>query len=450
MLEPVRQYGRERLEESGEADAVRRRHALWYLDLAKGAEPWLRGGRQEVWLRRLEREHDNLRAALKWALESGEAELGLWFGGALGEFWYMRGYLSEGQRWLEAALASGARGASRAPARTKALARAGWIAWERGDYERSISLSERGLALSRELGDEAGAAAALSNLGWAALLGNDLERAVALTEEAVALERSLGEEGGVARALLILGLAAAAAGDHERAIGLQEESFELARKVEDRFAMALSLAMGVFASLGLGDTERAEALCRRSTALSQRPRVMNVTAFQLHASAALAGSQGMPARSARLWGAAESLREAPGSILSPVELHVYEPYIEAARASLDEKAWTEAWTEGKAMTVEEAVDYALTQEEGRARPLRPSAAQEPPIVGGPDDALTRREREVALLVTRGLTNRQVASELAISESTVANHVARILTKLDLPSRSQVAVWVTEERLRAPH
>jgi non-specific serine/threonine protein kinase len=448
MLEPIRQYGLERLEASGEVHAVGRRHALWYLELAKGAEPWLRGDRQRVWLERLEREHDNLRAALKWSLESGEAELGLWFGGALGEFWYMRGYLSEGRRWLEAALANDA---ARAPARTKALARAGWIAWEQGDYERSIALSKKGLALSRELGDRAGAAAALSNLSWAALLGDQLDRAAALAEEAATLERSLGETGGVARALIVLGLAAVAGGDHERGLELQEESLALAREAADSLAMALSLVMGAFASLGLGDNRRARALCEKSFALSQRPRVMNVTAFQLHASAALAGSQGLPARSARLWGAAESVRELTGAILSPVELQVYEPYIDAARARLDEAAWEEAWAEGRAMTVEEAVGYALAQEgERRARPLRCSTAEEPPAGGGQRvDGLTRREREVALLVARGLTNRQIADVLTISRNTVANHVAGIIKKLDLPSRSLVAVWVTERRLREP-
>ncbi len=447
MLEPVRQYGQERLEARGEAYAVRRRHAFWYLELAKGAEPWLRGARQEVWLRRLESEHDNLRAALKWALESGEAELGLWFGGALGEFWYMRGYLSEGRRWLEAALAN-SDDASRAPARTKALARAGWIAWEQGDYERSVSLSEASLALSWKLGDRAGAAAALSNLGWSALLSNDLGRASKLAEEAVTLERSLGDMGGVARGLLILGLAAVARDGHERAMMLHEEISALAREAGDGFALAVSMAMGAFASLGLGDAERAKALCAEGFALAQRPRVMNVTAFHLHASAALAGSQGRPVRSARLWGAAESLREVTGAMLSPVETRVYGPYIDAARMRLDEEAWAEAWAEGKSMTIEEAVEYALQASEGeekRSRRRRSSAPKRPQAER--QDVLSERQLEVALLVARGLTNAQIADALTISRNTAANHVAGIIKKLNLPSRSLIAVWVTERRLR---
>jgi predicted ATPase/DNA-binding SARP family transcriptional activator/DNA-binding CsgD family transcriptional regulator len=438
MLEPVRHYGQELLAASGEANAVRRRHASWYFELAKEVEPWLRGARQEVWLEHLEREYGNLRAALGWALERGETELGLWFGGALGEFWYLSGYLSEGRRWLEAALAS-CPDAPPTPARAKALARAGWIAWEQGDYGRSVALSEESLALSRELEDEAGAVAALSNLAWAALLGNDLGLASALAEEAVTLGRALKDTGGVARALLILGLAAVARGDHGRAVALHEESLELARETGDSLAMVLSLGMGAFASLGRGDYQQARALCEEGLALSLQPRVMNVTAFQLHASAALASSQGRPARSARLWGAAESVRETIGATLSPVELRAYGPYIDAARARLDEAAWEEAWAEGKAMTVEEAVEYALaeSEEQWQEQPRRQPAPQEPPTSGQPDDVLTRRELEVAALAGGGLTNRQIAEELSISEHTAATHLRRILKKLGFRSRAQL-------------
>ena len=439
MLEPVRQYGQERLEASGEADAIRCRHAWWYFELAKEVEPWLRGARQEVWLEHLEREYSNLRAAHEWALEGGETELGLWFGGALGEFWYLSGHLSEGRRWLEAALASSS-DAPPTPARARALERAGWLAWEQGDYGSSVALSEESLALSRELEDEAGTVAALSNLGWAALLGNDLGLATALSEEAATLARALGDEGGVARALLILGLAAVAQGDHDRATSLHEESLELAREAQDGLAIALSLGMGAFASLGLGDLQRARELCEEGLGLSLQPRVMNVTAFQLHASAALASSQGRVVRSARLWGAAESVRETIGATLSPVELRVYGSYIDAASTKLEGAAWEEAWAEGRALRVEEAVEYALAESNKQRRgrtPRRPPIPSEPPTSGQPDDVLTRRELEVAALAGGGLTNRQIAEELSISEHTAATHLRRILKKLGFRSRAQL-------------
>lgn len=447
MLEPVRQYGRERLEDAsaGEAGDVRRRHAYWYFELAREVEPWLRGAHQEVWLVRLEKEYGNLRAALRWALESGEVELGLWFSGALAEFWYMSGHLSEARRWLEAALTDAGDG-PRTHARVRALARAGWISWEQGDYARSITLSEESLALARALGDGACEVAALSSLGWAALLGDDLDRASTFSEESVTLARSLGDVGGVARALLVPGMAAVVRREHDRAAALHEESLRLAREAGDGVAAALSLGMGVFTALGAGDDRRAEALCKEAFEQAPRPGVMIVTAFHLHASAALASSLGKPDRSARLWGAAKSLREYIGAVLSPVEGRTYEPYVAAARARLGETAWKKAWAEGEAMTVEQAVRYAATCEEpavqARPDPAPPEPSSRPPAV------LTRRQREVADLVARGLTNRQVSSELAISENTVANHVAAILTRLDASARSQIAAWASEEGLRA--
>lgn len=300
MLEPVRQYGWSRLAESGDSDCMRRLHAAWFLDLAERAEPELRGARQASWLERLEREHDNLRAALSWALEKRGAEFGLRLAGALGEFWHLHGHLSEGRRWLDAALASGED--LSAFARAKALARVGYIAWEQGDYERSLAFSERSLMLARELGDAEIVAAALSNLGWAALFQNDLQRASTLTEEAISLQRALGDAVEVARSLLILGLAAHARHDYERAMTLHEESLTVARQEEDGLALALSLALGALIYLERSDHKLARALCVEGIELSRRFGMPHLTAAHLHILALLAALQGRPVRSARLWG----------------------------------------------------------------------------------------------------------------------------------------------------
>lgn len=448
MLEPVRRYGRERLESSGESPDVRRRHAAWYFELAREVEPWLGGARRQACLNRLEREYANLRSALGWTIETGETDQGLWFGGALAEFWYMSGHLAEARRWLDAALANGP-DAPPTPARARALARAGWIAWEQGDYEGTAILSEESLKLSRELGDGKSTVVALCNLGWAALLGNDPETASALAGEAAALGRALGDTGGVARALLIPGLSAVVRGDHEQTLELHEESLALARTAGDSTAVVLSLVMGAFACLGRGDVLRAKMLCEKSFAASPRPSVANITAFQLHASAALACARGLPARSARLWGAAESLRESIGAAPAPVELRVYSPYIAAARAELDAAAWERAWAEGRAMAVDDAEEYARAESAGprSGRQTLSSAPKNPPADARPGGALTRRQREVAILVARGLTNRRISSTLNISENTVANHVAAVIKKLGVESRSGIAAWATETRLQ---
>jgi predicted ATPase/DNA-binding SARP family transcriptional activator/DNA-binding CsgD family transcriptional regulator len=431
MLEPVRQYGSKKLEESEQESGVaQHRHATFFLALAQGAEPHLRGARQGEWLERLELEHDNLRAALSWALEGAEAELALRLGGALGEFWHVRGHLSEGRRWLQAALAQ-----SDAPdaARAKALSQAGYIAWEQGDYQRSVALSQESLALSRKLGDKVSASTALYTLAWAALFSNELEQASTLTEEALKLQRETNDTVSFVRTLLIVGLVAVGQHDHERAIALHEETLALARKEGDGFAMVLSLGLGQLASLGLGDYQRVRTLLKGGFDLSRRLKMMHLTAANLHLSALLSGVQAQPVRAARLWGAAESLREVIGTLLSPWERHVYGPYIDAARAQLDEAAWEAAWAEGRAMPLEEAAEYALSEEELAS----PATSTPEPHPGKAARGLTEREEEVAFLVARGLTSRQIAAELSISAHTVDTHVRRILKKLGLRSRAQI-------------
>jgi predicted ATPase/DNA-binding CsgD family transcriptional regulator len=445
MLEPIRQYGLERLEESGEAGQVHSRHAGYYLAVAEKAEPELRGAHQQEWLERLEREHDNIRAALQWPLERGEAELGLRLSGALAGFWHMRGYLSEGRRWLERALAKGH--ALSAPARAKALAGAGYMARLQGDYERSVDLSEECLALSRKLGDTSGIATALYVLGWVEVLRNEPERAEALIEEAVTLRRALGDTVGLANALLALGLVAVAQRDYEWAAALHEESLMLARKAGDDFAVGTSLGLGALASLSRGDHRRTRTLCEEGFELSRRMKARNLTAIHLHISAALAGSQGRAVRSARLWGAAEALRRAIGTVLSPFECSYYEPYITATRSLLDEATWETAWAEGFTMTPEQAAEYALSEEEEEpASPAPASATTTTAPSSSYPAGLSGREAEVLKLVAEGLTNDQVAQELFISPRTVNRHLTSIYKKLGVSSRVAATRFAAEHAL----
>ena len=438
LLEPVRQYAREKLEESEEAEVVLRRHALFFLTLAERAEPELKGAGQEEWLVRLEEEHDNFRAALSWALEQGEAELALRLGAALGEFWHMHGHLSEGRRWLEGALA---KGDAASVARVKALAKASWIAWEQTDLERATALGEEGLKLARKLGDEEGAATTLLNLGVAVMVRGELERATSLIEDGLPLFRESGDKWGLARSLLCLGLVAMFREDYERAKALTEEGLAISRESGDVWCSNMALNQMALMALLREDFGRTEALGKESLELSRRSGMVHHIAFALHTAAALAGSRGQPVRSARLWGAAEALREAIGTAFSPMEQRVYEPYMAAARDQVEDAAWETAWSEGRAMDTDEAIEYALSEEEGT--PSTPPAPRQ--RVDDESALLTRREEEVAALVARGLTNRLIASEISLSEHTVANHVARILRKLGLDSRSQLTAWVLEQR-----
>ena len=438
FLEPVRQYARERLEESEEGDAVRLRHALWFLALAEDAEPELRSELQGLWLERLETEHDNLRAALSWLLGREEAESALRLAGALGAFWSLHGYLGEGRRWMERALANSA--GVTTPTRLKVLAHAGYLAWEQHDHRRSSALSEEMLALSEELEDDAGSASALLNLGAVSLYENRLDEALALFEECLSLSRQLGDKAGAARMVQALGMVAVVRHEHEEAMRLYEECQDLCGESGDELAMILSLGQGAFAFLLRSEYDQVAALCRAGVERAHQIGSLDGLAFIIHAWAALEGERGRPARAARLWGAGQALLDSIGITLQPVERHHYGPYISAARAQLDEATWNKAWGEGHAMTTGEAVEYALSD----AVSPSPTAPETGSASARKSPAhLTRRETEVATLVGTGLTNRRIASELVISERTVDHHVASILKKLNLHSREQVAARMTE-------
>jgi predicted ATPase/DNA-binding SARP family transcriptional activator/DNA-binding CsgD family transcriptional regulator len=433
LLEPVRQYGREYLEESGEANAILNRHAAFFFALAKKAEPELRNAQQDAWAEQLKREYENVRVALSWVISSGQTELGLQLTKALGPFWYLQGFLREGQRWLKAALAN--KDTVPVSTRAKGLSTSAFIALHQGDYKRTIELCEEVLALPQEMVDTADVAATLTNLGaLTALAQTDCERSASLLKEAAVLWRRIGDKVGIVRTLYCLGIVAAFEGDHAKARALHEEGLPLAWEVGDKVGIAWSLVPGALAALSRGDYEKAKALCTEGIELTRQTGYSHSTLWMLRILAALASVQGQPIRSARLWRMAETFGESIGIIVTPAEQQYFRPYIAAARSQLDEAAWEAAWARVEAMTQEEAIEYALFEKE----PTLPPESEEVPI-DEPTEKLTRREHEVALLVGRGMTNPQIASELSISEHTAATHVRRILKKLRLRSRAQISL-----------
>jgi DNA-binding CsgD family transcriptional regulator/tetratricopeptide (TPR) repeat protein len=427
-----------------------------------------------------------MRAALSWALERGD-ELVLRLGGALSRFWYARGYLSEGRRWLEEGLFV-VGGAAPAPVRAKALGEAGWLAEMQGDYERARVAHKASLAIYRSLGDERGVATSLRNLGSVASSQGDHGQATELLEEGLTLLRQRGTDTDVVRVLTTLGTLAGYQEKHARAVEWFEEALSLARKTGDVRGVAVSLGNLGHATLAQGDPERATALFEGSMAkhrevgeaqgtaialinlghaalaqgghgratkllleslmLLRELASKQITVEWLEAMAGVAGARGQAQRAARLWGAAQAFREDMGAPLPSDELAMLEPYLTTARSLVEEETWEVAHTEGRAMTHERAIEYALAQEEPGSPFAVPTPKRAP--VGAQPDILTGREEEVAGLLVQGISNRQIASELFLSERTVENHVSKILRKLGLASRAEIAVWRTQQRLLAPN
>ncbi|HEX6207504.1 MAG TPA: tetratricopeptide repeat protein, partial [Actinomycetota bacterium] len=198
MLETIREFGREQLRAGGEEEAIARRHGEHFLGLAVEAEPHFES--DPAWLARCEAEHDNIRAALRWAIAAGEPDLSQVAAGALWRFWRTRGYLMEARLWFDEVLGL-PQGDRPTAARAKALTGAGGIAWWRGEVPESRAAYEEALAIERELGDRRRIAEALYDLAHPLWIQEGLEAAVAVAEESLELFREVGDESGVARAL---------------------------------------------------------------------------------------------------------------------------------------------------------------------------------------------------------------------------------------------------------
>ncbi len=441
LLETVRQYGREKLEESGEEDEIRRRHALFFLALAEEVEPKINTAGRRQWMERLENEHDNLRTALAWSsTEETRGETGLRLAGALLWFWFHHGYLDEGRRWLGGALSTeegaGGRPAPASPAaRAKALCGAGLLAWMQGDQAEASSRLGQSVTLWRELEDKQGLAQALRILGHVMLGQGASAVARSLGEESVELFRESKDEFGLATSLATLGIIALTQEDYVVVQASLEESVAICRESGDDWALSLALRNLGIAALKQGDYEQAAAWVGESVLALQEPAgaLGMVNLDLLAAAVSLLGDHEW---ATRLFGAAEAVRETVGVPVIPSIRADYDRGLAAARAGLGGTTFAAAWAEGKAMPPEQAIEYAL----------------EPPMV--PEQAspstypasLSARETEVLRLVAKGMTNAQIARELFISPRTVNAHLGSIYHKIGSSTRAEATRFAIEHGL----
>jgi len=365
MLETLREYGLEHLETAGEAEAVRGRHAAYYLALAEAAELELMGAGQATWLARLDADHDNLRAALNWAGERADDgdELALQLAGALWRFWWIRGHLAEGRRWLEEVLG---RGGGSAAVRARALNGGGNLAWGQGDYARATAWYEESIVSWRQVGDAAGIARSLSNLGMVLHEQGDLGEAQARYEESLALHRQRRDldRWGIAATLNNLGRAVHEQGDRARAATLFAESLALKQEIGDSAGTAATLGNLADVASADGDYAHAAALYRDSVALYDElgdpGGIASGCEGMAHMAAQVESAAADPLRAVRLLAAANALRTASDLPLPPAEhSHYYGQNLTTLRQVLGDRVFEDAWAGGQALSVDQIVADVL-------------------------------------------------------------------------------------------
>jgi predicted ATPase/DNA-binding CsgD family transcriptional regulator len=539
MLETVREFAWECLSESGEVEAARQTHAMYYLTLAQELEAALDGPQQVDVLERLEREHDNLRAALEWFLEPGEengaskhirSEMALRMAGALRQLWLVRGYFNEGRNFLERALAhrEGVEPIVEANALTTAgtlaflqgdhdraealctesaalfrqageprglavalyqLGRVAWtrgnftlarqlaeealtharasghegsIAWaifrvarlaiEQGEYDRGCALLEENLALQRKLGNRRAVAAVLYQLAWGRFISQgELARVRSPLEEALALFKEVGEKEGIAFSLFLSGWLALIQNDIEAASSLLEEALALFREMGHREGIAWTLCIVGKVAFTQGSPTGARVLYEESITLARVLDQKELIAFGLEGLASVVATQEV-VWAIRLWGLAAALRENANIPMFLIERASYEQALANARAFLGEKAFTTAWTQGRVMTLEQALtgqarmevpDPALALQTHQTELQQTTSAVQPSIAS---TGLTAREIEVLRLLAQGLTSAQIAERLTVTPLTVNSHVRSIYTKLGVTTRAAATRYAIEQKL----
>jgi predicted ATPase/DNA-binding CsgD family transcriptional regulator len=468
FLETIRQYAWERLDQAGEVIATRQRHLSWCLELATEMQPQPPGMHHPWHAADLIDEQENLRAALIWAVQDGNAEAGLRVAVALAHIWYMRGHYSEGRSRLAELLALPA--SDSAPdVRASALTSAGYLAYCEGDLKAAQALLEESLRLWDALGNDERRAACLQTLGNVTRFRGDLQGARPLFEEASIINGRLGhhmreamnlallaqvlfEQGDIRRAdalnnqsstslesagpgwgttltLCMFGRVAAVRGDHVTARKRLQESLEVSRSLGVTRGVVWALYFLAQHALSQGDARRARTTFAESLRLARQTGDHLATASCIEGFAgALAVTQ--PGRAIRLAEAAAALREALGSTLFPADRERLERWLEVAARGLGETATAAARSDGRAMTLDQAVAYALAGDDPPA-----SADAAPRLAGRSFAGLTRREMEVLRLVALAQSNREIAASLVLSEKTVERHLSHIFAKLQVSSRS---------------
>jgi non-specific serine/threonine protein kinase len=434
MLEPVREFGLERLRESWEEASVRNAHTAWCLAFAERADPELAGPDQHAWFDRLEAELPNMRAALSWLQDRGDAERGLRLASSLSWFWSSRGYLREARAWLDAFLGM----PTSAPTRGLGLMEAATILQWQGDDDRALVLIAEALRIFRELGDERNAAYALRGRASIAIDRGDHEQAAVFLAESSQVLQSAGTAWDGAFAIYLAGRLAAATGQSTEAGARSAEAAAAFDAIGDRGYVAAALGYQGAASLRQGDLATARAAYAQSLQLARELNEQSWVAWALAGGGHLAHLAGDSATAARLLGAATAIAEATGERERPDAA-----LIDAVRSTLGADRFAREWQHGVRLSEPQVIAeaQAVFSRDDRQLPWPEGWSMPPPLTG--------REREVLRLLVTGLSDKEIAVALGITRPTASRHVAAIRRKLGVPSRTAAAALAVQTGLLAP-
>jgi non-specific serine/threonine protein kinase len=445
MLETIREFALEQLQYSQDQHVIARRHATFVAAVVEQTAAGLHGPRHRESIRQIEREIDNLRAAWDWVEQHAatESDLGICLlrsesGLGLAWFWFAEGRVREGRQRIQSLLAV----VDAPPAvRAAALNSAGLLATELHDVESGWSLHQEALALARATEDRLEETIALWGLGRALDWSGDDDAAIALYMDAIATGRSIGTHERLPWGLWLNPASILfERREYEPATALTTEALEVMRRLgDDEGASHVLSQLAEEALRGRGDVAAAADLQRQSLGLHlsmEGSRSSRFVAQSFETFARIALAERSPTRAARLFGAADAVRDAIG-IPSHVAYHaLYDQLRSEARRQLGDAAWEQAWLEGRTMSVDRAAVYALEESPPEVELSTPDMPRTSP--------LSPREVDVLRLIATGQSNQQIAATLFISQHTVANHVASILNKLGVDSRAAAAAWAARQ------
>lgn len=437
MLETIREFGLEQLAWNGETQELRRKHAAYFLALAERAEPELWGPKAGGWLDRLEAEHDNFRAVLEWGLARGDeasGEVALRLAGALAWFWWMRGYFTEGRRWLGLALA---RPAGSSAFRTKGLYGAGFLAHIQREPAIARALLEESLVLARSTENIWAEAWVLHVLGRVAYFDEDTASARALGRQSLRLAESVGDRHLIAWAFHLLGLTEHIDAHYDLADQLYERSVAIRRGLGYVEGIAIVQCLRGMIAHRRGDNVAAQELYRESLHID---RTLG-TSWRLGQTVALLAGltvKQQPHRAARLMSAATAVFEHVQTPWVPLAEALVANDLHLARLALGEASLAAAQAQGQALSFNDALSEALTLED-------PAAVIAPTDLRG----LTPTEAQVLQLLAAGRTTKQIGAELYLAVSTVERHITHVYDKIGVRGKAAATAFALSHDLIQP-